>query len=461
MAGLYIVWGAGWNVGQAEIDLATIVRGDGSLSFDSSTPLGVNVTCDPPPASDFARERIFEMGSDITQAPDIFIYGAPSTYSVEGHSICDVGGATWTVGFMPGSIDINVAYDAGNCNGNGSYVYGSKGKIDAPTYTTLFHELMHAYHIMKGDEPSQVADAEVQAKQDENILRVSQGLPSRDVNNWLGGCNKPCKSPNGKGLGKLCLIVSAASGSPRSIEVFLFQQVRDHLRRTELGQAFFEEFFHEYYQFSPRVASEIERTPEFKQSVYDFFVEPLLGYYAIFQQMAAHPGERAEDGEVANGIVARYASAVARRGLTRSQIASIAYRLRREAGMPTGDLHNPTCEADFEATLNRLLDALAGRSAGHKLTYWGLLAPLAIFWEWMVSTMDTERTPCADEVEQALLDWLSWMPADCALRNLPPDAIRQDLASLAETEFRNPRLCARLAQNVLGALDSRFSGNRQ
>ncbi len=454
MAGLYIVRGTEWNIGQVELDLAVIVSGDGSLSFDSGAAFGVNVTLDPPSPADFARERIAAMGSDITQSPDILIYGAPSSLTVDGHKICDVGGATWTVGFMPGSVDINVAYDTGNCNGNGSYVFGKSGKIDAPTYTTLFHELMHAYHIMIGDEPSQVAQVEELTKQDENILRTAQGLPLRDVTNPLGGCNKPCKSPNGKGLAKWCLIVSAASGSPRSTEVFRFQQIRDRFRQTDLGQAFFEAFFREYYQFSPRVSSEMDGAPDFKQSVYDFFVEPLLGFYTIFRRVAAHPGRLAEERTTMNGAVTAYASVVARRGLSRGYVSLIANRLARVVETPgPRDLPDPTLVADFDQTLNRLLNAILECSAEPKITRWALLDSLAIFWEWVGCAMDSARGLSTVELENSVLDWLSRIPAGFALEDLNPAAIRHSLALLSETEIRNSRVMERIARKVLAGTD--------
>jgi len=449
MPSLTIVAGPQWDVARVELDLTVLVQGDDTLSFDELAPGGILVGLNSSPPANFVKKRLMALMEGVTQAPAVFIYGVPSDFSIDGHVICEVGGLTWEVGFMPGAIDINVAYDTGDCSGNGSYAQGLAGRIDAPTFTVLFHELTHAYHIMEADEPFNELLAEKQADEDENLMRIFLGLPQRNATNHQGGCKKPCSKPKpgGQGLGKFCFIVSAASGSPRSPEVEAFRRLRDDsLRCTHLGQVLFEAFFREYYQFSPRIAAEIEGSPEFKRAVLDFFVEPLLGFFAIFREVAGGPVGAAAS---ARGHLAEAGRS---RGLSAPGVAAIAGRLAHEAdpGAAAADPGVVGADPDFERALGRILAAASERSAGLAVTRWSLLAPLAMFWDWAASQSLDSAPP---DFERCILAWLGRLPVVAVDAYRSPGVLSGDLALLPGAGVRNPRVATRIAERVVAAFD--------
>ena len=64
---------------------------------------------------------------------------------------------------------------------------------------------------------------------------------------------------------------------PISKEVSKLRSVRDKvLRNSEIGDAFFNQFFYEYYAFSPEITRLLGHYPELKEITKENFVNPLL-----------------------------------------------------------------------------------------------------------------------------------------------------------------------------------------
>ena len=67
-----------------------------------------------------------------------------------------------------------------------------------------------------------------------------------------------------------------------SPEVQYLRAVRDHfVRRNEVGHAFFEGFFSEYYSFSPQVCTVLAGDQPLTRLVLDGFVVPVLSFWQL------------------------------------------------------------------------------------------------------------------------------------------------------------------------------------
>jgi hypothetical protein len=179
-----------------------------------------------------------------------------------------------------------VIYDTSQNNGGG-YCTARAGtggtlNLDTPNSVIVYHELSHAFRIVTnallslagGCNPS--SPEENAAITDENDLRTqianAEGEPVilRDAGNHCG--NVGCVVSN-----DCCIIASVASGSPLSPVVRELRSLRDRLlRRSEVGHAFFNALFYDYYSFSPQVCTLMAGEPALPKLVFDGFVDPLL-----------------------------------------------------------------------------------------------------------------------------------------------------------------------------------------
>jgi hypothetical protein len=226
---------------------------------------------------------------------------------------------------------ITVAYDI--ANPSNIVVYGDAASTDPITFPSnviLYHELSHAYHYATNTfaqvpasgpcTAAQYMSDEPQAEADENVFRVELGLCQRYVCNHGGGLGTgdtcggasrpncagvpPAGSPDGGGgsPGSTggCFIVSAASGSPHSLEVRLLQRIRAQIGQvSELGGRVVKGIMYEYYQFSPEIAAHIETDPAIRDAVMTTIVRPLVAWYTLTSKLGF---ERAGAGEVGEAV---------------------------------------------------------------------------------------------------------------------------------------------------------------
>jgi hypothetical protein len=164
---------------------------------------------------------------------------------------------------------------------------GTGGEITLPISNpvVLYHEFSHAFRIVNNTllaltgtcDPS--SPEENAAITEENDLRTQianrQGVTPelRDPGIHCGqvGCDSGC-----------CIIATAASGSLSSLQVQQLRRVRDHfVRSTEVGFAFFQQFFRDYYAFSPQVCTMLVGKANVLRHLLEGYIEPLLDFWKL------------------------------------------------------------------------------------------------------------------------------------------------------------------------------------
>lgn len=294
--GLFIVNNLGtttFESSQVEFDLISITKGDTSLGF-TETPLTniegfecFEVTYPVLNETGPTPQRIFDLVSSngFVSPPHIMIIGddggfvlADGVTTTAANGIAMSPGNSGQIGsdINPFANNILAIYDVTLCDGNGIWVdKEGGGTVEMTTDIMLYHELSHCYRIatntlpVDGSGNVDLAQEEVNAEIDENDMRDVRGIAHRDVNSHNGGC--------GGGTVNCCIIASLSTESPYSKEVIKLRSVRDKtLRNSEIGDAFFNQFFYEYYAFSPEITRLLGYYPKLKEITKDSFVNPLL-----------------------------------------------------------------------------------------------------------------------------------------------------------------------------------------
>jgi hypothetical protein len=176
------------------------------------------------------------------------------------------------------------------------------GDIDLPISNpvVLYHEFSHAFRIVNNTLLALTAECDPSSPEenaaitDENDLRTQianrQGeTPAlRDPGIHCGevGCDGGC-----------CIIATVASKSLSSSQVRFLRSVRDHfVRSTEVGYAFFQKFFYDYYSFSPQVCTIMVGNPEIPGHLLEGYINPLLDFWKIMIERSCNNFSDAELG---------------------------------------------------------------------------------------------------------------------------------------------------------------------
>lgn len=271
--GLFIAKGAGFFEDNAMVDLITIANMDTGYGENDISPSRKQVTY-ARTLGGVCQVRLDDLVNEISYSspPDIIIFAVDGTFLLaDGTPITSVAGVAIPVGdpINPTTSDIATIYDTSDCNGTAWWVDAEGGGTTSfPSAVILYHELAHCFHFVTG-----VATTEVLAETDENDLRDQTGVTHRDVNSHNGGCGGTPEPP-------CCVIASISTGSPYSKEVNHLRAVRDKmLRKSEVGNDFFNRLHYDYYAISPGVCSLMGNNPELTHIIKTFFVTPLI--YAL------------------------------------------------------------------------------------------------------------------------------------------------------------------------------------
>jgi hypothetical protein len=169
---------------------------------------------------------------------------------------------------------------------------GTGGDIDLSISNpvVLYHEFSHAFRVVTNAQLALTAECDPASPEenaaivDENDLRTQianrQGntpeLRDPDIHCGQVGCDSGC-----------CIIATVASRSLSSPQVQFLRSVRDYfVRSTEVGFAFFERFFRDYYSFSPQVCTLMARHPGMSDALLMGYIEPLLDFWKIMIERA-------------------------------------------------------------------------------------------------------------------------------------------------------------------------------
>jgi hypothetical protein len=194
-------------------DLRTISANDGTFDVHTriNDPSLSQITFQTQASTDVSRQldRLFRISATIV------ITGLSSDSEDPTHPPNAISGNGET--FVADGI-INVAYDVGQCHGNGIWAVGQSGNpIPTPNPVILYHELAHALRFANGQHSDDEATEERAAEIEENVMRTKLGVPLRNVDNHFGGCGI-LTGGGGGGAAKPIPIVSCV-GVPRTVHV--------------------------------------------------------------------------------------------------------------------------------------------------------------------------------------------------------------------------------------------------
>ncbi|MGA2420375.1 MAG: hypothetical protein ABSG69_09840 [Candidatus Acidiferrum sp.] len=383
---------------------------------------------------------------------------------------------------------IHVVYDISQCGGAGFYVLDASGNhITFPGSVLLYHELSHAYHYAINQLPypqdvcSGVSGDEPAAEVDENVLRTELGLCQRNPCSHDGGCGSgsdcggmsgapsggspasgassnvsgvpsgmnsgvpsgmasgvPSGAPSGMPSGTMnhpasggspggCFIVSAATESIQSTEVATLQQLRRQIRATSgLCDQLIDGILHEYYQFSPQLASEIERDELTRKAVLRFVVRPLVAWFSLSRIVGL---EKSDPDAVS--IAAQEVLTVCPRHLA-TIIVPILEAVHKQRPLP---VEAPEQLFAFAPTIQQ--------AASLPLASWALLDPLLRAWSVTVRHLDV-----IDEVSQ----WLASAPVELFVPLTDPAVLDAEFATLAGFFDFQPVARLRMGSRLAAAL---------
>jgi len=197
-----------------------------------------------------------------------------------------------------------------------------------------------------------------------------------------------------------CFIVTAATGSSQSEAVVRLRALRDRVRATSiLGGQLIDAVYSEYEQFSPRLATEIERDVLPREAVLQAVVRPLLAWYQLAGILAfGDPGGESAAQELRDACP---------RGLA-ALVLPVLSALRRGGDWPG---HTPSDVLE-----------LAPRLADFQLVPWAILDPLDRAW----------RSSC-DELDLAkeVARWMATAPVELVASPMTPPSLVAELQVLS------------------------------
>ncbi len=457
-----------------EMDLLAILQGDLGLGDQLVIvdPTVVQMTYFQS-ITGFAQNRLSALIN--TAFPnEIVVTGVDSTYGyLQGPfwvSITKTGGGVTVVkksgpncsGSTPQYTNerINVGCDTSECGGDGYWVRdGTNNKVVEPRTVILFHELAHAFHWASRNTTF-CATGEIEAVDDENGIRKQFSLPQRSFKNLQGGCGAPAPYNPWEGIG--CFIVTAVTGSPRSLQVLEFHRIRDGLLRpTRLGRKLFDALFAEYYQCAPRIVADMQRAPELKLLMTQLVVEPLLDVLLLTER---HVRQDLRCGALDAEVDQLFDQARIR--LAELDVAPDAlkglvdqvfeFEARLQGKLDSGQSPAPIMGWLPETVFPYLAQIVPATTPETAALAWGVAQPLAIYWVAIDRLFDGEEaiSSLRDGLADAIEDWLALAPVDWWHSD---GALAADLQALGAAVMTSRDVRHRFGAKLLARCHEEFS----
>lgn len=279
----------------------------------------------------------------------------------------------------------------------------------------LYHEFSHAFRIVNNSLLALTAQCnpsspeEYAAIVEENDLRTQianrQGATPelRDPNIHCGsvGCSSGC-----------CIIATVASKSLTSPQVQYLRFIRDHfVRSTEVGFAFFEQFFYDYYSFSPQVCTIMAGHPDITERLLEGYINPLLEFWKIMIERSRHPFG---DLDLGSAFV-RYLPDPAQ-----TEARLDALRLTNAFWMKQ--------DSNSSEVSSELITLLSKRAWPSDHIQWALVAPVRIYHDLLALFLDgaNEQT-IGREFNQALESWVPEIPISMVWASLSAEQAAREL----------------------------------
>ena len=313
------------------------------------------------------------------------------------------------------------------------------GDIDLPISNpvVLYHEFSHAFRIVNNTllgltfecDPS--SPEENAAIIDENDLRTQianrQGETPvlRDPGNHCGdvGCDPPC-----------CIIATVASKSFNSSQVLFLRSVRDHfVRSTQVGYAFFQKFFYDYYSFSPQVCTIMAGNPAIPGHLLEGYINPLLDFWRI---MIERSGNNFSDAELGAAFTRLHADRDAAQARLAALGQTVAYWLQDES---TGAGAPP-----------ELLKLLRERAWPSEYMQWALVTPVRIYHDVLkLFLAGADETEIGSWFNTELDSWTPYFPISDFWAALTAEEVVKELEFCENVLLQSPAAEKRFHQRLL------------
>jgi len=424
------------NVGQGELDVIAISQIDSGVGFDETNTTDIEgVTCIPVsytqnetgPTSDRLNDLVNEVS--YTSPPQIVIFPVqnPDAFTLSDGTPLKGNGFAFPVGNADSPFTSNVCtlYDITLCGGDGMWCdQEGGGRVMITTETMLYHELSHCFHFVTGTAAAG-AQEEVNAEIDENDMRDVRGIPHRDVNSHDGGC--------GGGVDPCCIVASLSTGSPYSTEINRFRHIREHsLRYSAVGEDFFKEFFHRYYEFSPEVCRLMGHQPNLTPLIKDKFVVPLLAGSELLIHYAESKG---------TGFAEFLRRQSRREGMDRyyqkhflDELQAFLKIARHFDGKTISRVLK-TKGKEFSG-FNKLLRHINTETVKNEYIGWALVSVVEI---WVESALLLYSTKSDDEIDfyvyEKIVEWIAYLPVSNVWDNMSRIQTEVELQSLEDFIF--------------------------
>lgn len=316
---------------------------------------------------------------------------------------------------------------------------GTNGTLDLPmpNPVLLYHELSHAFRILNNSLLELTGDCDPSSPEenaaivDENDLRTQianrQGETPvlRDPGNHCGKVDSDC--------GGCCIIASVVSKSTTSPQVQFLRSVRDHfVRSTEVGYAFFEQFFRDYYAFSPQVCTIMAGNPGIPEQLSEGYINPLLDFWRI---MIERSGQHFSDKDLGAAFMDLHSDRADARARLDALQRTATYWMNRQSSRD-----GPPPE---------LLKILREQAWPSEYVQWALVAPVAIYHDMLtlyLNGTDQEAIGCA--FNRALECWAPEVPISEIWASLTNEQVVQELEfchnALLQSEGNRRRFHQRL-----------------
>jgi len=305
----------------------------------------------------------------------------------------------------------------------------------------LYHEFSHAFRIVNNTllalsgtcDPS--SPEENAAITDENDLRTQiatrqgEAAQLRDPGIHCGeiGCDPGC-----------CIIATVASKSMNSSQVRFLRSVRDHfVRSTEVGYAFFQKFFYDYYSFSPQVCTIMAANPGIPEHLLEGYINPLLDFWKI---MIERSGNNFSDAELGAAFIRHHADRDAAQARLEALQRTVAYWLQDES---TAGSAPP-----------ELLDLLRERAWASEYMQWALVAPVRIYHELLTLYLaGANATAIGNRFNTELDSWAPEIPISDVWAALSAEEVVKELEFCENVLLQSSASKKRFYQRLLDRFD--------
>jgi hypothetical protein len=294
---------------------------------------------------------------------------------------------------------------------------GTGGDIDLPISNpvVLYHEFSHAWRTVNNTMLALTAECDPSSPEenaaivDENDLRTQianrrgETPELRDPGIHCGdvGCDSGC-----------CIIATVASKSLTSPQVEYLRFVRDHfVRSTEVGYAFFEQFFRDYYSFSPQVCTIMAGNPSILEHLLEGYINPLLDFWKV---MIERSDQHLSDADLGTAFARHHPDLAQAQARLDALQHTVNYWLNQ-------DSHDSEVPAELIALLRE-------RAWPSDHIQWALVAPVRIYHDLLTLFLDgADEETIGREFNRALESWAPEVPISNVWASLPVEHVVKEL----------------------------------